>query len=83
MEEQLKPNDESRKVFYSFIACSGFYPDDDIQRESDEKARKRNGVYHGKTFKKEDDIVKLMFVIEDEKTGEVHEIAPTNVTFKK
>lgn len=73
---------ELRKVKFSLNSATGFSPDDLGQREMDEMARSRNGLFHGSTEIVENDVKKLRFIVEDENTGEIFQIDPLLVKFK-
>lgn len=74
---------DERLVLFSLIAQSGFTPDVQEQKELDEMARKRDGIYHGKAEAFENDLKTLKFIIEDVETGDVYEVDPKLVKFKK
>lgn len=77
MEEKL------RKVFFSLNFQQGFISDEKKQEEANEMARERCGLFHGQTEVMTGDLKTLMFVVEDENTGEVHLVYPQLVKFKK
>lgn len=77
MEKQLK------KVTFSLNYQSGFSPDDNEQKEMDEQSCKRTGFFHGETEVEDGKLKKLMFVVEDEKSGVVYIVNPELVTFIK
>ena len=72
---------ELRKVTFSLNYPMGFSPDANEQKEMDEQSRKRNGFFHGKTEIKDGELKKLMFVVEEESTGEVYSVNPELVVF--
>lgn len=73
---------ENRKVVFSFIPLTGFTPDEEEQKELDEMARKREGLFHGETEVEENGLKKTLFVIEDLETGKVNNVDPLLVEFK-
>ena len=74
---------EPRKVYYSFSSNAGFTPDEEEQKELDEMARKREGIFHGTKEIMDEDLKKTLFIIEDIETGVINEIDPLYVQFKK
>ena len=73
---------ENRKVVFSFIPLTGFTPEEEEQKELDEMARKREGLFHGETEVEENGLKKTLFVIEDLETGKVNNVDPLLVEFK-
>jgi hypothetical protein len=74
---------EEKQVLFSLIPQSGFTPNEQEQSELDDLSRKRDGICYGKTEVFENGLRVLKFVVEDEETGEVYEINPKLVKFKK
>ncbi len=74
---------EIRRVKFAFGYPQGFCLDENEQKEADEMARIRNGIFHGETEQMNDELKVCMFVIEDEETGKVHYVDPQLVTFIK
>lgn len=75
--------EELRKVTFSLNFPQGFYPDEKEQAEVDGLKRVRKGLFHGKTEVMDGELKVIMFVVEDEETGEIHFVDPRLVTFKK
>lgn len=74
---------ELEKVTFSLNYQSGFSPDENEQKEMDEQSRKRTGFFHGRTEVEDGELKKLMFVVEDEKSGVVYIVNPELVIFVK
>ena len=74
---------EERQVSFSLIPQSEFTPNEEDQKELEEMARKRNGIFYGKTEILENGLKVLKFVIEEKETGVVYEVDPKFVAFKK
>ena len=74
-----------KKVTFRLLPMAGFSPDEDEMNEMQELARMRKGWFHGHTevYDKDHDMKTLLFVIEDEETGEVHKVNPELVKFEK
>ena len=73
MQLQSEQSIESRKVLFSFIPASGFDPDEAEQKEKDDLARKREGIFHGENEVEENGLKKTYFVVEDSETGIVYD----------
>ena len=74
---------ELMKVTFTLIPSAGFTSDEKEQKELNEMARRRNGLYLGSTEVLENDLKTLKLVIEDEGTGEIYEVDPLLVKFNK
>lgn len=72
-----------KKVTFSFAPACGYSPDEDEQKKLEDLARIREGVFYGTTEVYQDDLKTLLFVVEDEETGEVYNVSPLLVKFKK
>ena len=70
-----------RKVLFSFIPATGFVPDEKIQVEQEELARKREGIVHEIKEIEMDESKKTIFIIEDQETKCVYEIGIDCVQF--
>ena len=74
---------EGKEVIFSLIHQSGFTPDEQEQKDLNDMLRKRNGLCYGSTEVIENELKTFKFIVEDEETGEVFEVPPTLVKFKK
>lgn len=72
-----------RKVTFSLNHPMGFSPDFNEQKEMSEQSCERKGFFHGETEIKDGELKKLMFVVEEESTGNVYTVNPELVIFNK
>lgn len=70
-----------RKVTFALNFPQGFSPDEKEQKEADELARVRTGLFYDKTEVMDGELKTCKFVVEDEETGKVYYVDPRLVTF--